>query len=218
MGSKGTRKTSRRSRTTCDCMNHRKHKQAENAKKSRKQTYDPYANDPLESFCPYCGVKFTSEFRKRNKRYRADVRKTPEDVYKTNSEGLYIYSATPRLVIEDCRYFVTSSSKFFYTREKDYKVESRWHSGVHGSIDGGSPTAIGPYGTRVSMFSWMFYRYMTEEKNQNRTSDGIRLVLVNGHTRKIIREHHRYIDHAAMIEEAKRQDKMPVCSGMGLSG
>ena len=38
-------------------MNHRKHKQAENAKKSRKQTYNPYENDPLESFCPYCGEK-----------------------------------------------------------------------------------------------------------------------------------------------------------------
>jgi len=36
-------------------MNHRKRKQSENLKKSRKVTYNPFVNDPLNSKCPYCG-------------------------------------------------------------------------------------------------------------------------------------------------------------------
>jgi len=38
-------------------MNPRKHKQAENARKPKKEQYNPYANDPPEAFCPYCGEK-----------------------------------------------------------------------------------------------------------------------------------------------------------------
>ena len=38
-------------------MNHRKHKQAQNAQRPKKEIYNPYANDPLESICPYCGEK-----------------------------------------------------------------------------------------------------------------------------------------------------------------
>jgi hypothetical protein len=36
-------------------MNHRKHKQAENAKRPKKEVYNPYASDPLDAKCPYCG-------------------------------------------------------------------------------------------------------------------------------------------------------------------
>ena len=36
-------------------MNHRKHKQAENAKKSKKEFYDSFANDPPDAVCPSCG-------------------------------------------------------------------------------------------------------------------------------------------------------------------
>lgn len=36
-------------------MNHRKHKQADNAKKLKKEKYNPYANDPTDAKCPYCG-------------------------------------------------------------------------------------------------------------------------------------------------------------------
>jgi hypothetical protein len=36
-------------------MNHRKRKQAENSKRSKKEIYNLYANDPLYSKCPYCG-------------------------------------------------------------------------------------------------------------------------------------------------------------------
>jgi rRNA maturation endonuclease Nob1 len=36
-------------------MNHRKHKQAENARKPKKEKYNPYANDPPDAKCPYCG-------------------------------------------------------------------------------------------------------------------------------------------------------------------
>jgi hypothetical protein len=36
-------------------MNHRKHKQQQNFKKPKKELYNPYANDPLEAKCPYCG-------------------------------------------------------------------------------------------------------------------------------------------------------------------
>ena len=36
-------------------MNHRKRKQAENAKRPKKPVYNPYANDPPDSKCPYCG-------------------------------------------------------------------------------------------------------------------------------------------------------------------
>ena len=38
-------------------MNHRKHKQAENAKKPKKEKYNPYANDPPDAKCPYCGER-----------------------------------------------------------------------------------------------------------------------------------------------------------------
>jgi hypothetical protein len=38
-------------------MNHRKRKQAENAKKPKKEKYDPYKNDPPDEVCPYCGRK-----------------------------------------------------------------------------------------------------------------------------------------------------------------
>ena len=38
-------------------MNHRKRKQAENAKKPKKEKYDPYENDPPDAVCPYCGQK-----------------------------------------------------------------------------------------------------------------------------------------------------------------
>jgi hypothetical protein len=36
-------------------MNHRKHKQQQNFKKSKKELYNPYANDPIDAKCPYCG-------------------------------------------------------------------------------------------------------------------------------------------------------------------
>ena len=36
-------------------MNHRKHKQAENARRPKKEVYSPYANDPPDAKCPYCG-------------------------------------------------------------------------------------------------------------------------------------------------------------------
>ena len=36
-------------------MNHRKHKQAENARRPKKEVYNPYANDPPDAKCPYCG-------------------------------------------------------------------------------------------------------------------------------------------------------------------
>jgi len=36
-------------------MNHRKHKQQQNLKKSKKEIYKSYANDPLDAKCPYCG-------------------------------------------------------------------------------------------------------------------------------------------------------------------
>ena len=36
-------------------MNHRKHKQAENARRPKKEKYNPYANDPPDAKCPYCG-------------------------------------------------------------------------------------------------------------------------------------------------------------------
>jgi hypothetical protein len=36
-------------------MNHRKRKQAENAKRPKKPVYNPYANDPSDAKCPYCG-------------------------------------------------------------------------------------------------------------------------------------------------------------------
>ena len=38
-------------------MNHRKRKQAENAKKPKKEKYNPYENDPPDSVCPHCGEK-----------------------------------------------------------------------------------------------------------------------------------------------------------------
>ena len=38
-------------------MNHRKHKQAENARRPKKEKYNPYANDPPDAKCPYCGEK-----------------------------------------------------------------------------------------------------------------------------------------------------------------
>ena len=38
-------------------MNHRKHKQTENARKPKKEIYNPYANDPPDTKCPYCGEK-----------------------------------------------------------------------------------------------------------------------------------------------------------------
>jgi hypothetical protein len=36
-------------------MNHRKNKQSENSKRPKKEVYNPYANDPPDSKCPYCG-------------------------------------------------------------------------------------------------------------------------------------------------------------------
>jgi hypothetical protein len=36
-------------------MNHRKRKQAENAKRHKKPVYNPYANDQPDAKCPYCG-------------------------------------------------------------------------------------------------------------------------------------------------------------------
>jgi hypothetical protein len=33
-------------------MNHRKHKQAENSKRPKKEVYNPYANDPPDAKCP----------------------------------------------------------------------------------------------------------------------------------------------------------------------
>jgi hypothetical protein len=38
-------------------MNHRKHKQSENARRPKKEVYNPYANDPPDAKCPYCGKK-----------------------------------------------------------------------------------------------------------------------------------------------------------------
>lgn len=38
-------------------MNHRKHKQAANLRKPKKEKYNPYANDPPDAVCPYCGQK-----------------------------------------------------------------------------------------------------------------------------------------------------------------
>jgi hypothetical protein len=36
-------------------VNHRKHKQAQNARRPKREVYNPYANDPPDSKCPYCG-------------------------------------------------------------------------------------------------------------------------------------------------------------------
>ena len=36
-------------------MNHRKRKQQQNLRKPKKELYNPYANDPPEAKCPYCG-------------------------------------------------------------------------------------------------------------------------------------------------------------------
>jgi hypothetical protein len=36
-------------------MNHRKHKQSENSRRPKKEVYNPYANDPPDAKCPYCG-------------------------------------------------------------------------------------------------------------------------------------------------------------------
>ncbi len=36
-------------------MNHRKHKQAQNSKKLKKEGFNLYIADPPDSFCPYCG-------------------------------------------------------------------------------------------------------------------------------------------------------------------
>ena len=36
-------------------MNHRKHKQSENSRRPKKEVYNPYANDPSDAKCPYCG-------------------------------------------------------------------------------------------------------------------------------------------------------------------
>jgi hypothetical protein len=39
-------------------MNHRKRKQQENYNKTfflKKEVYDPFANDPVDAKCPYCG-------------------------------------------------------------------------------------------------------------------------------------------------------------------
>ena len=38
-------------------MNHKKHKQSENARKPKKEIYNPYANDPSDVKCPYCGQR-----------------------------------------------------------------------------------------------------------------------------------------------------------------
>jgi hypothetical protein len=38
-------------------MNHRKHKQSENSKRPKKEVYNPYANDPPDAKCPYCGQR-----------------------------------------------------------------------------------------------------------------------------------------------------------------
>jgi hypothetical protein len=36
-------------------MHPRKHKQSKNARRPKKEVYNPYANDPPDSKCPYCG-------------------------------------------------------------------------------------------------------------------------------------------------------------------
>lgn len=36
-------------------MNHRKRKQQENCKKIKEKIYNPFANDPPDARCPYCG-------------------------------------------------------------------------------------------------------------------------------------------------------------------
>ena len=36
-------------------MNHRKHKQSENARKPKKESYNSFANDPPDAVCPHCG-------------------------------------------------------------------------------------------------------------------------------------------------------------------
>ena len=36
-------------------MNHRKHKQQKNLNRPKKEVYNPYANDPPDAKCPYCG-------------------------------------------------------------------------------------------------------------------------------------------------------------------
>lgn len=36
-------------------MNHYKHKREKNLKKSKKEKYDLFINDPPDSKCPYCG-------------------------------------------------------------------------------------------------------------------------------------------------------------------
>lgn len=38
-------------------MNHRKRKREQNLKKERKIIYNPFANDPPDAVCPYCGQK-----------------------------------------------------------------------------------------------------------------------------------------------------------------
>jgi hypothetical protein len=37
-------------------MNHRKHKQTENARKPKKEQYNSYSSDPPDAKCPYCGL------------------------------------------------------------------------------------------------------------------------------------------------------------------
>jgi hypothetical protein len=37
-------------------MNHRKHKQSENSRRPKKEQYNPYASDPADAKCPYCGL------------------------------------------------------------------------------------------------------------------------------------------------------------------
>ena len=36
-------------------MNYNKRKQKENLKKPKKEIYNPFANDPKDAKCPYCG-------------------------------------------------------------------------------------------------------------------------------------------------------------------
>lgn len=167
------------------------------------------------TFCPRCGVKFKGEFTKRNKRYREPYA-TKHDETKTDGSGFYIYSKLPRLALEYRRSYVASSSKYFYTKEKSYKIEERWHSSSHVTIGDGSVIENGPYGTPVSHFSWMFHKYIIDSQDQNSIYDGIRLVLIKGRNRRVIKQKIRYIDEKKMIEEEKEREKLPVCSGMSL--
>ncbi len=164
------------------------------------------------TYCPHCGVKFKGEFSKKNTRYHRHH--VVKDDYKTSKDGLFTTSKIPRLVIEDATWDVVEKSSYAFQRNKTYEVNLRWHSSTHCTLDS-SPIPDGPYGTPVSPFSWMFFRYIREERDQNSRYHCVRLVLVTKKGRRVIREISRVVDKDALIAEQIRRDKMPRSSGVG---